>query len=194
MKSYIKEILDKRNKIPKEQYISFSKKICERIFDLDEYKACENLLIFYPYSGEADILMVARKAIEQGKQVFFPKVTGDTTMDFIEIKDLKDFNNGYKGILEPIGNQLFDKQNIIGKTLMILPGSAFDEYGNRAGYGKGYYDRYLETCHTHIIKVGVCFYLQMLKQLPDVKMTDIPMDYVINEENTVRSNKNGIIK
>ena len=71
--------------------------------------------------------------------------------------------------------------------MMILPGSAFDKSGNRAGYGKGYYDRYLEDCHNNITKVGVCFSIQMLKQLPDVKSTDIPMDYVINEENTVRS-------
>ena len=187
MKAYIKEILDKRNNLSKEQYISFSKKICERVMELPEYEACVNLLIFYPYLSEVDILAVSRTAMEQGKRVFFPKVTSDTTMDFIEIKTLKDFHTGYKGILEPIGNQCFDKQNIIGKTMMILPGSAFDKNGNRAGYGKGYYDRYLENCHNNITKVGVCFSIQMLKQLPDVKSTDIPMDYVINEENTVRS-------
>ena len=74
-----------------------------------------------------------------------------------------------------------DKEHIEGKTIMILPGSAFDQYGNRAGYGKGYYDRYLEKCFDKIVKVGVCFSLQMLEKLPDVKTTDIPMDFIINE-------------
>ncbi len=194
MKAYIKEILHERNQIPENQYQAFSEKICESVLKLNEYQECDNLLIFYPYLGEVNVLNIAENAILRRKRVFFPKVTGDTTMDFIEVSALDDFDKGYKGILEPLGTALFDKQNILTKTVMILPGSAFDYNGNRAGYGKGYYDRYLEGCHTKITKVGVCFSLQMLKHLPDVKATDIPMDYVINEEMTVRRSKNGIFK
>lgn len=187
MKAYIKEILKKRNDISEENYSLFSQKICERIHNLKEYKECGTVLIFYPYSGEADILPIAKNALSEGKQVFFPRVTSDTEMEFVKIEDLNNFHEGYKGIMEPVGNILFNNENIRNKTVMILPGSAFDFTGNRAGYGKGYYDRYLEKCYTHITKVGVCFSIQMLKQLPDVKITDIPMNYIINENQIVRS-------
>ena len=146
-------------------------------------------MIFYPYLGEVNVVPVALDALKNGKNVYFPKVTGSTTMDFIKVSKITDFQEGYKGIKEPVGNDLFDKNNILKKTLMILPGSSYDFFGNRTGYGKGYYDRYLENCHTKIIKVGVCFELQMLDEIQNVKLTDIPMDYVINENNIVRSKK-----
>lgn len=189
MKTYIKEILERRKSLLKEEYVSYSEKICKKAEALEAFKNADNLLIFYPYSGEVNVLPLAIKFLSKGKNVYFPKVTGETTMDFIRVENPDDFFDGYKGIKEPKGNEIFDKHNINNKTIMILPGSAFDFLGNRAGYGKGYYDRYLEACYTHITKVGVCFSLQMLERLPDVKTTDIPMDYVINEKTIFRSDR-----
>lgn len=187
MKAYIREILNKRKELSDTQHQAFSESICQKIIELAEYKNAENLLVFYPYSGEADILFIAKDALDTGKNVFFPKVTGETTMDFIKVESLKDFTDGYKGIKEPIDNIIYDRIQSNGKTIMILPGSVFDTYGNRCGYGKGYYDRYLQSGCLHITKVGVCFSLQMMKKIPDVKETDIPMDYVITEETVFRS-------
>ena len=181
MKTYIKNILELRNNLLIEEYSSYSNEICQKVLELKEYQEAQNLLIFYPYNKEVNVLLVAKHGLENGKNVYFPKVTGSTTMDFIKVECLNDFSEGFKGIFEPIENSLFDKEHIEGKTIMILPGSAFDQYGNRAGYGKGYYDRYLEKCFDKIVKVGVCFSLQMLEKLPDVKTTDIPMDFIINE-------------
>ena len=189
MTESIKEILKKRNNLSKEQYLDYSNKIYKKIMSLDEYKKSENLLIFYPYLGEVDVLPVALNALEHGKNVFFPKVTGETTMEFIKVLKLTEFNEGFKNIKEPIGNEIFDTHNITKKTIMILPGSTYDFHGNRTGYGKGYYDRYLENCYKNITKVGVCFELQLLEQIQNIKTTDIPMDYVIYENDIVRSKK-----
>lgn len=189
MKTYTKAILEKRKNLPKRDYILFSEKICQRVMELKEYQNAENILAFYPYLGETDILPVVRHALLLGKNVFFPKVTGDTTMEFIKVSSIEDFSEGYKGIKEPIGEYCFSKLTVKGSTCMLTPGSTFDIHGNRSGYGKGYYDRYLADCYKKIIKIGVCFSLQMLEKIQDVKETDIPMDYVINEENTIRSDK-----
>ena len=182
MKEYIREILVKRSNLLKEDYHLFSTEICKKVRELKEYKSAKNILIFYPYHDEADVWPVAKEALCEGKNVFFPKVKDATTMEFIKIIQLTDFDMGYKGIKEPIGDVVFDKYNICEQTLMILPGSSFDYAGNRTGYGKGYYDRYLEDCYDKITKVGVCFSLQLVEEIPDVKETDIPMDYVICEK------------
>ena len=187
MQEITKEILKKRNQLSKEEYETFSLQVCKKVISLEEYQDAQNLLIFYPYLGEVDVVSVALNAFETGKKVYFPKVTGSTTMDFIKVSKITDFQEGYKGIKEPMGNEIFENDNISQKTLMILPGSSYDYFGNRTGYGKGYYDRYLENCYTQITKVGVCFELQMLDEIQNVKSTDIPMDYVINENNIVRS-------
>ncbi len=189
MKTYTKEILEKRKQLSAEKYNSFSKQICQSIEKLDEYQNAENILMFYPYLNEADVLPLLDNAFKEGKQIYFPKVLDAVSMEFIKINSLDEFEEGYKGIKEPKGNVIFDKQNIHSPTIMILPGSVFDTFGNRSGYGKGYYDRYLEACHMCITKVGVCFSLQMLPQIPDVKSWDIPMDYVINEDAVITRRK-----
>lgn len=194
MKEYIKDILKKRKQLSVNEHKDFSNKICQSIKRLEEYIAAKNILIFYPYLNEVDVLSIAKEALKEEKNVFFPKVTDSTSMDFIKVMDLEDFKEGYKGIWEPVGKEVFSKNTISQPTLMILPGSAFDFCGNRTGYGKGYYDRYLEQCYDKITKIGVCFSLQILAQIPDVKVTDIPMDYVICEK-MVRSIKtNGNVK
>lgn len=189
MKIYIKEILEKRSALSKEDYEKFSVKIRENIENLKEYKEADSLLTFYPYHNEVDILPLILQAIASGKKVYFPKVTGETTMEFIRVHSLEDFSSGYKGIKEPSGNEVFSVKEENGKVCMIAPGSAFDKMGNRCGYGKGYYDRYLENCPKNMTIIGVCFFLQLLEIIPDIKPTDIPMDYVINENETIRSQK-----
>lgn len=189
MKTYTSEILEKRKQLSIDNYECFSKKICQKIEELDEYQNAENLLIYYPYLGEADVLYLVNKAFNENKNIYFPKVLNDSSMAFIKVDSLHQFEEGYKGIKEPKGNEVFDKSAICSPTIMILPGSIFDTFGNRNGYGKGYYDRYLEDCHTDITKVGVCFSLQMLSKIPDIKPWDVPMDYVVNEDAVIKRKK-----
>lgn len=57
----------------------------------------------------------------------------------------------------------------------------FDNEKNRLGFGKGYYDRYLEN--TKINKIGICFNEQILeKELLPIEHYDIKMNYVITEK------------
>ena len=185
MKTYIKEILAKRKALSKGEYNEFSDKICHKVLSLEEYVNADKNLFYYPYNNEADILPLVKKAFDDKKNVYFPFVTGDTTMKFVKVKSLDDFREGYKGIYEPVGEEVFD--NTSENACALIPGSSFDKQGNRTGYGKGYYDRYLDSCKGHICKVGICFFLQILEEIPDKKSTDIPMDYVINEKEIIRS-------
>ena len=185
MKTYIKEILAKRKKLPENEYSFYSDEICKKIIGLKEFKETKKVLLFYPYLGEVNILPVAKQALKDGKEIYFPIVTGETDMEFVKVNDFNEFKEGYKGIKEPIGTVIFQKEESEDKPVMILPGSVFDLWGNRCGYGKGYYDRYLSECYDNIVKIGVCFSLQMMDEIPDVKPTDIPMDYVINEERII---------
>ncbi len=185
MKTYIKEILQKRKDIPQKEYIICSEKICSNLCQIEELKKAETLLVFYPYLGEVDILPLVKKALEERKSVYFPKVTSDTEMEFVLISNLEQFLSGYKGIKEPIGNIIFKKDEIKDNCCMLVPGSVFDEKCNRCGYGKGYYDRYLMGVK-NITTIGVCFAMQMFKETIQVKPTDIPMDYVVNENLIIR--------
>ena len=66
---------------------------------------------------------------------------------------------GYKGIFEPDGTtECFDYEKYKERRMLLLmPGVAFDIYGNRMGYGKGFYDRFMkdkEILQTFSIAIG----------------------------------------
>ena len=65
--------------------------------------------------------------------------------------------------------------------LMIIPGVCFDREKNRLGFGKGYYDRYLNN---NVKKMAICFEKQVLdKELLPVDRYDKKMDIIITDKN-----------
>jgi len=82
-------------------------------------------------------------------------------------------------ILEPIDFSEFDDLSKI--DIIIIPLLAYDKFGNRVGYGGGYYDKFLVKCK-YAIKVGVsmCFSDIIIK---DIEKYDIKLDCcIINNE------------
>jgi 5-formyltetrahydrofolate cyclo-ligase len=59
------------------------------------------------------------------------------------------------GILEPSQGIPTPPEKI---DLVLVPLLAFDKQGNRVGYGKGYYDRFLSTCSPETKKVGISLF------------------------------------
>ena len=58
-----------------------------------------------------------------------------------------------------------------------MPGLAFDEKGNRLGYGGGYYDRFLAGEPNHPT-VALCYDFQLVETL-ETDEFDIPVDLVL---------------
>ena len=67
-------------------------------------------------------------------------------------------------------------------TLCIVPGLSFDVYGNRIGYGKGYYDKYLENFPG--VAMGVLYASTMLKRIP-TDAHDRPVHCLITEHGMI---------
>lgn len=82
--------------------------------------------------------------------------------------------NSY-GIPEPQeGIQILEIQ----LDVVFVPLLAFDEQGNRVGYGKGFYDRFLQNCRPDVIKVGLSFF-EAEPNIEDVSTQDIALDYCV---------------
>ena len=62
--------------------------------------------------------------------------------------------------------------------VVFIPLLAFDEKGNRVGYGKGFYDKFLAECKPEILKIGVSFF-ESENVISDVLNTDIQLDLCI---------------
>jgi 5-formyltetrahydrofolate cyclo-ligase len=66
--------------------------------------------------------------------------------------------------------------------LVFVPLLAFDEDGFRAGYGKGFYDKYLATCRPDCIKAGFS-YFDPVPKIEDRDHFDVPLDLCITPRN-----------
>lgn len=104
------------------------------------------------------------------KRIILPTVVGDDIIP-VELTDDTDFAIGDFNILEPQNNPYNGSYDLI-----IVPGVAFDKYGNRIGRGKGYYDRFLSK-HMDIKRIGICFDFQLIEEVPtednDIRMHEI---------------------
>ena len=71
------------------------------------------------------------------------------------------------------------------RSLVICPGTVFDDRCNRMGMGAGFYDRYLEKCVNAKVAL-VAFECQKATQVP-VDSWDKPMEIIFTETNTYRN-------
>jgi 5-formyltetrahydrofolate cyclo-ligase len=74
--------------------------------------------------------------------------------------------------------------------MVLVPLLGFDLQGNRIGYGKGYYDRFLPLLRPHCLKVGLAFELSLVAEGIPVEPHDVRLDFVVTERNVYRLNEN----
>ena len=86
------------------------------------------------------------------------------------------------GILEPI------RSKKIQPDIILLPLLAFDKKKNRLGYGKGFYDKFLNAhakLKKNILTVGIAFSFQKYHKLP-VNHNDFKLDYILTEKGLIK--------
>lgn len=66
----------------------------------------------------------------------------------------------------------------IKNEVVFIPLLAYDKNGNRIGYGKGFYDRFLDKCSTETIKIGLSFFDQE-QHIIDVSENDVKLNYCV---------------
>ena len=179
-RSYLRQ---KRSELSKEYLKEASRRLCELLTSLDEFKNADSVLLFYPLGNEPDLLAVMSKAIELGKKVAFPISFPETsTLEFHEVASIDEMKVGTYKIAEPS----FDAPliTITKKTLCIVPALAIDKQGFRIGYGKGYYDRFLASFVG--VSASAVFDDFVCEALP-TEATDVPLDILITETGVLRN-------
>lgn len=171
----------KGNNTKREDNAALSLKICSRIIELPEYKACSTLLLYSAINGEADVAPLVAEALKEGKTVGLPLCdTESETMCFMET-DGSNLTVGAYGISEPEGGRIISE---FKSSLCLVPGLAFDEKLRRLGRGKGYYDKFLSDYAGG--KVGISFEDFMVEEVP-TEDNDIKMDVIVTEKRVIRN-------
>lgn len=161
-----------------------SDKIQNRLCSLPLYSQCDTLFSFVNYGKEVVTKGIIENALDLGKQVGVPYITGKPhEMVFMKIDGLHSLTENKYGILEPE----FKEENILKsdeKTIIIVPGMVFDENKNRMGYGGGYYDKYLSES-AYMSSIGICYDFQIIKNVP-VEDNDVSLNIVISDRRILK--------
>ncbi|MBK0403283.1 5-formyltetrahydrofolate cyclo-ligase [Adhaeribacter sp. BT258] len=82
------------------------------------------------------------------------------------------------GIPEPVNAQRVSEAEI---DTVLMPLLAFDAHGNRIGYGKGFYDQFLQHCKRSVLKIGLSLLPPVPHQIP-ADAWDVPLDHCLTPE------------
>jgi 5-formyltetrahydrofolate cyclo-ligase len=178
-KAIRKKALAARDTLPPGERTAKSRAIEERLFALSEFISAQVILFFASFRSEVDTGPMIRRALAFGKRVVLPKVKG-TELVLHEIADPeRDVSPGAWGIPEPHGPRPVMLEEI---DLVIVPGAAFDEQGNRVGYGAGFYDKLLPAFKK--MTVALAFEAQIVPAVP-AEVHDIPIKKIVTEQRVI---------
>lgn len=153
-----------RDNLPCDEKSIMDEKILRKITQLWSYREEKILLTYVATGSEVDTKPLIEYALSDGKAVAVPRCVENTRrMEFYVIKSLEDLELGSFGVMEPI-KQKCEKLEDLSNGVCIVPALAFDKDGYRLGYGKGYYDRFLNDFGGRII--GICYSFCMCEELP----------------------------
>ncbi|MGL5111026.1 MAG: 5-formyltetrahydrofolate cyclo-ligase [Flavobacterium sp.] len=134
--------------------------------------------IFLPIEPQKEINTEFLLHILSGKdkEIILSKSDFDTRKmtHFLLTDNTRIVKNEYQ-IPEPVSGIEIPSKQI---EVVFVPLLAYDQQGNRVGYGKGFYDQFLTECKPETLKIGMSFFAPE-DLISDVFANDIPLDYCI---------------
>ena len=176
--------LCKRKAISTEEMSTKSQQIADLFFQNFDLSAINYLHIFLPILKQSEInsWLIIRELQKKYPLInlIIPKVIPAKSELEHYLFDEKNLLENTWGILEPSGeNQVKIPPEQI--DLVIIPLLIFDKNGNRVGYGKGFYDRFLQQCKSETLKIGVCL-TEPVETIEDINELDIKINFCITPD------------
>ena len=154
-----------------------SQRICE--YARDMLQSYTTILVYSSKHPEVDTTALIATLLRDKKEVIAPIIEKETrTLRLSYLRDMSVLVRSTFNVPEPIGNEIpANPQDI---EAGIIPMVAYDRWGNRLGYGAGYYDKFLTT-NRRMVKIGLAFACQEEDRIFS-DSNDVRMDYVVTEE------------
>lgn len=178
-----------RQSCPQKIKYELDGRLTEAFLSSEEYKSCTTLFAYHSMPIEVDTSKIIKTALKDGKKVALPRCnnrSGD--MSFYYISSLQDLKQGFFSLFEP-DTDICESVEDFSQGLCIVPGLCYDYEGYRIGFGKGYYDRFLDAFKG--ITVGLCYSRNIERSLPRGEF-DVHVDILITEKFLSRINKDYI--
>jgi 5-formyltetrahydrofolate cyclo-ligase len=129
--------------------------------------------------NEIDTLPLLTLLQGKDKNIVVPKISGKNALENFLITDSTRFTKNSWGIPEPTDGILIPEEKL---DVVFVPLLAFDMHGNRVGYGKGFYDTFLQKCRKETVKIGLSLFGAEKEPISDIHENDVRLDYCVTPE------------
>ena len=188
LKSELRKIyLEKRKEFTPDDVKEKSLQVAERFFQTFDLKKINYLHSFLPIErfNEIDTRLIFHR-------VWFEYAHIETAVPRIDFeKDAID-SVKFTPVTELVLNAWLihepsNKEKVVCEKfdIVLVPLLAYDREGNRTGYGKGFYDKFLKSCRSGCLKVGLSHF-PPVEKIDDINEFDVKLDYCLTPDETYK--------
>ena len=181
-----------RLSLPANEREALSAKACALVLSAPEWEKAEAVALYMAVRGEADCGILLHEAWAIGKAVLLPFCSGQAEGEMLlaPCSGVHMLKPGAFSIPEPAlaceSRPALSSDAWPVPDLILVPGLAFDQQGNRLGMGGGYYDRLLaKEVYGKCFRLGFAYSFQLVDHLP-ADRHDIPVHAVCTDLNFTR--------
>ncbi|MDZ7266722.1 MAG: 5-formyltetrahydrofolate cyclo-ligase [candidate division KSB1 bacterium] len=185
-KAELRELLRRqRALIPETTRASATAAILEHMRMLPSLQQAKVVHTYVSFGEEVGTHDLIHARLAAGAPVAVPKVIRkEKRLAHFFIPHFAALQPGVLGILEPSPEHgAIPVPAPADFEVILVPGLGFDRRGNRLGYGRGYYDRFL--AETTGLKIALAFHCQIVAGIP-VAAHDQRVDMIITEQEVIR--------
>jgi 5-formyltetrahydrofolate cyclo-ligase len=174
LRSFYKQ---KRLELTPSELIHRSSQICERLFANFQLQG-KTISLFLPIERQKEIntYEILEKGISISTRIGIPKSNlSNSRMIHYMYESPTQLQLNELGIPEPTSGEIIKDNEF---DYVLVPLLAIDSSGHRVGYGKGFYDRFLENCSSQCVKIGIHLF-EDFEDIDDVSEHDVALDICI---------------
>jgi 5-formyltetrahydrofolate cyclo-ligase len=138
----------------------------------------KTISLFMPIKSkhEVNTFYLLNYFLGQSVKISIPKSIFETNeIIHYEFKDLNQLELNEYNIPEPTYGNIINVENF---DIVFVPLLTIDRYGNRVGYGKGFYDRFLNKCKKDCLFIGL-YLFDEIEDIDDLNEFDLPLHFCV---------------
>lgn len=164
-----------------------SRLVADGFFDSFDLRETEFLHCFLPIKkfGEINTRLIFKRIWREFPHIrtLAPRIDfqDDLKMQSLKINAETETAANIWEINEPAESEIIAPEKI---DVILIPLLCFDRRGQRVGYGKGFYDKFLKTCRAECLKIGLS-YFPPVAEIADADEFDVKLDFCVTPEQTL---------
>jgi 5-formyltetrahydrofolate cyclo-ligase len=161
-----KSALALRNAIPQNMRDAYSHLIRKKIIEYLDSISAKFVHTYIGFGSEVATHGIIKDLLQRNIKVAVPVMRGEKNSERMIhslLENLDHLESGKFNVPEPTNIKEVSLDTL---DAVIIPIVAFDGFGMRLGYGKGFYDRFLSVLDIKINRIGLAFSIQEMDKIP----------------------------